>query len=185
MAEENKTVEETAEETKAKKKTCDKKASTDDKKLKGELEKAKKELEAKTHELEEQNERYVRMIAEYDNYRKRTAKEKEGIYTDAYFDALSQMLPIIDNIERASAFDDGEKVLEGLKLILKSINDMLERMSVTAYGATGEEFDPNIHDAMLHVEREDLGENVIADVFEKGYKKGDRVLRHAKVTVAN
>ncbi len=175
----------TEDGSKDKKKAPEKKVSGDDKKLKAELEKLKKELEAKTHELEEQNDRYMRMIAEYDNYRKRTAKEKESVYTDAYFDALAQVLPIIDNIERASAYDNGEKVLEGLKLILKSVSDMLEKMSVSAYGAMGDEFDPNIHDAMLHVEREDLGENVIADVFEKGYKKGDRVLRHAKVTVAN
>ncbi len=168
-----------------KKKTCEKKSSSDDKKLKGELEKLKKELDASKNELDEQKEKYLRMVAEYDNYRKRTTKEKESIYTDAYFDALGQMLPIIDNIERAAAYSDGEKVAEGVKLILKSVNDLLEKMQVTAYAATGDEFDPNIHDAMLHVERDDLGENVIADVYEKGYKKGDRVLRHAKVTVAN
>lgn len=168
-----------------KKKTCEKKTSSEDKKLKGELEKVKKELENGRKELEEQKEKYLRVVAEYDNYRKRTTKEKESIYTDAYFDALGQMLPIIDNIERAAAYSDGEKVGEGVKLILKSVNDLLDKMQVTAYGATGDEFDPNIHDAMLHVERDDLGENVIADVYEKGYKKGDRVLRHAKVTVAN
>ena len=186
MAEEIKKCEQKdTEEAKQKKKAADKKASCDEKKHKAECEKLKAELEAKTKELEEQSDRYVRTIAEYDNYRKRTAKEKEGIYTDAYFDALGQMLPIIDNIERAAAYEDGEKVLEGLKLILKSVSDTLDRMSVDAYGETGDAFDPNIHDAMLHVERDDLGENVIADVFEKGYKKGDRVLRHAKVTVAN
>ncbi|MBO7148489.1 MAG: nucleotide exchange factor GrpE [Clostridia bacterium] len=182
MAEEIKKEEAACAEEKAKKKPAEKK---DDKKLKSELDKALRELEEKKKELDEQNDRYMRMIAEYDNYRKRTAKEKESIYTDAYFDALSSILPIIDNVERAASYTDGEKVAEGVALILKSFNEVLEKMSVTAYGETGDEFDPNIHNAMMHVEREDLGENVIADVFQKGYKKGDRVLRHAMVTVAN
>lgn len=185
MAEEIKKEVETAAEDKAKKKPADKADKKDDKKLKNELEKAQKELEQKNKEFDELNDRYMRMIAEYDNYRKRTAKEKEGIYTDAYFDALASIIPIIDNVERAASYKEGDKVAEGIALILKSFNEVLEKMSVTAYGEPGDAFDPNIHDAMMHVEREDLGENVIADVFQKGYKKDDRVLRHAMVTVAN
>lgn len=186
MAEEIKKEEkEEVSEEKTKKKNTEKKSSGDDKKLKAELEKLKKELEQKEKEKEELNEKYLRVVAEYDNYRKRTTKEKDSIYTDAYFDAVGGILPIIDNVERAAEYKDGEKVSEGIALILKSFNDLLEKMSVSAYGAPGDSFDPNIHDAMMHVEREDLGENVIADVFQKGYKKDDRVLRHAMVTVAN
>ena len=182
MSEEIKNEATEAAEEKVKKKPAEKK---EDKKLKNELEKAQKSLEEKTKEFDELNDRYMRMIAEYDNYRKRTAKEKESIYTDAYFDALSSILPIIDNVERAAAYKESDKVAEGIGLILKSFNEVLEKMSVTSYGEPGDAFDPNIHDAMMHVEREDLGENVIADVFQKGYKKDDRVLRHAMVTVAN
>ncbi len=169
-------------EEKAKKKSTEKK---DDKKLKSELEKLKGELEKKNAQYDEINDKYMRMIAEYDNYRKRTAKEKESIYTDAYFDALASILPIIDNVERAASYKESEQVSQGIAMILKSFAEVLERMSVTAYGEVGESFDPNLHDAMMHVEREDLGENVIADVFQKGYRKGDKVLRHAMVTVAN
>lgn len=173
------------EKEETKKKASDKKASGQEKKLKAEIDKLTAELEAKNKELEEQNDKYLRMIAEYDNYRKRTAKEKESIYTDAYFDAVLGILPIIDNVERAAEFKESEKVSEGIMLILKSFNELLEKMSVTAYGAVGDEFDPNIHDAVMHIEDENLGENVIAAVFRKGYKKEDRVLRHAMVTVAN
>lgn len=185
MAEEVKKEEEQATGAEKAKKKCTEKKCGEEKKLKSENEKLKSELEAKTKELEELNDKYLRVVAEYDNYRKRTTKEKESIYTDAYFDAVGGILPIIDNVERAAAYKESDKVAEGVELILKSFKDLLEKMSVTAYGEPGDTFNPNIHDAMMHIEREDLGENVIADVFQKGYKKDDRVLRHAMVTVAN
>ena len=168
----------------AKKKTAEKKPA-DDKRLKAELEDTKKKLEAKEIELSEQNDKYMRMIAEYDNFRKRTAKEKEGIYTDAFFDAIGQILPIIDNVERAAAFKESEQVAQGIEMILKSFNEMLAKNNVTAYGEAGEEFDPNIHNAVMHVEDESLGENVIAEVFQKGYRKDEKILRYAMVKVAN
>ncbi len=168
----------------AKKKTAEKKPA-DDKKLKAELEETKKQLEAKENELLEQNDKYMRMIAEYDNFRKRTAKEKEGIYTDAFFDAIGQILPIIDNVERAAAFKESEQVAQGIEMILKSFNEMLSKNNVTAYGEEGEEFDPNIHNAVMHIEDESFGENVIAEVFQKGYRKDEKVLRYAMVKVAN
>ena len=168
----------------AKKKTAEKKPA-DDKRLKAELEDTKKKLEAKEIELSEQNDKYMRMIAEYDNFRKRTAKEKEGIYTDAFFDAIGQILPIIDNVERAAAFKESEQVAQGIEMILKSFNEMLAKNNVTAYGEAGEEFDPNIHNAVMHVEDEALGENVIAEVFQKGYRKDEKILRYAMVKVAN
>ncbi len=176
--------EEIKENEDAKKKTADKKGQSE-KKLRAELEELKAKLESKEKELSEQNDKYLRMIAEYDNYRKRTAKERENIYTDAYFDAIGEILPIIDNVERASEFKDSEKVSEGVAMILKSFKELLEKKSIEAYGAAGDTFDPNIHDAMMHIENEELGENVISAVFMKGYKKDERVLRHAMVTVAN
>ena len=168
----------------AEKKNAEKKPA-DDKKLKAELEEAKKKLEDKEKELLEQNDKYMRMIAEYDNFRKRTAKEKEGIYTDAFFDAIGQILPIIDNVERAAAFKESEQVAQGIEMILKSFNEMLAKNNVTAYGEEGEEFDPNIHNAVMHIEDESFGENVIAEVFQKGYRKDEKVLRYAMVKVAN
>lgn len=168
----------------AKKKTAEKK-TVDDKKLKAELEDAKKALEAKEGELAEQNDKYMRMIAEYDNFRKRTAKEKEGIYTDAFFDAIGQILPIIDNVERAAAYMESDQAKQGIEMILKSFGEMLAKNNVTAYGEAGEEFDPNIHNAVMHIEDESLGENVIAEVFQKGYRKDEKVLRYAMVKVAN
>ena len=181
MAEEVKS-EKTAEQTK--KKAAEKK-SADDKKLKAELEEAKTKLENAEKEFSEQNDKYMRMIAEYDNFRKRTAKEKEGIYTDAFFDAIGQILPIIDNVERAAAYMESEQAKQGIEMILKSFAEMLAKNNVTAYGEAGEEFDPNIHNAVMHIEDDSFGENVIAEVFQKGYRKDDKVLRYAMVKVAN
>lgn len=155
------------------------------KELEKKLLECEKSLEAKCTECAELNDKYLRMMAEYDNFRKRSAKEKEGIYSDAYTDALKSILPIIDNLEKASGYTDAEKVQKGVEMILKSAADALDKMGVTSFGAKGDEFDPNRHNAVAHVEDESLGENVIADVFQKGYEKGDRILRYAMVTVAN
>ena len=166
---------EAAEEAKADK--ADKKKS---KKLEGELEKKEKELA-------EANDKYMRLFAEYDNFRKRSAKEKEGIYADAYIDALTQILPVLDNLERAAAFEgaDAQTLAKGLELTLKSFVETLSKMGVEEIEALGKEFDPNLHNAVMHVEDESVGENTVVEVFMKGYKKGDKVLRHSMVKVAN
>ena len=143
-----------------------------------ELEKAKAELSA-------MNDKYLRMIAEYDNFRKRSAKERENVYADAYSDVLEAILPVIDNLERALMFADGEAVTEGVKMTLKQFEDSMTRLGVTAFGARGEEFDPNIHNAVMQVEDSELGESQVAEVLQKGYKKGDKVIRYAMVKVAN
>ena len=143
-----------------------------------ELEKAKAELSA-------MNDKYLRMIAEYDNFRKRSAKERENVYADAYSDVLEAILPVIDNLERALMFADGEALTEGVKMTLKQFEDSMTRLGVTAFGARGEEFDPNLHNAVMQVEDSELGESQIADVLQKGYKKGDKVIRYAMVKVAN
>ncbi len=153
-----------------------------DKKKVGKLEKELAEANAKAEEL---NERYVRMLAEYDNFRKRTAKEREGIYADAYMDALTSILPVLDNLERAEGCDDAEALKKGLELTLKSFRDTLEKMGVKEIEAMGAAFDPNVHNAVMHVEDEAYGENEIVEVLMKGYQKGDKVIRYSMVKVAN
>ncbi len=143
------------------------------------------ELEKVKAELSAMNDKYLRMIAEYDNFRKRSAKERENVYADAYSDVLEAILPVIDNLERALMFADGEALTEGVKMTLKQFEDSMTRLGVTAFGARGEEFDPNIHNAVMQVEDGELGESQVAEVLLKGYKKGDKVIRYAMVKVAN
>ncbi len=160
------------------------------KKLESEIASLNKTIETKNSELAAANDKYMRLFAEYDNFRKRTAKEREGIYTDAYADALVQILPVLDNLERAAAFAEGESIdaanlAKGLELTLKSFGETLGKMGVTEIEALGKTFDPNLHNAVMHVEDDSLGENEIIEVFMKGYVKGDKVLRHSMVKVAN
>jgi len=159
--------------------------------LRGKSRKAKKEEAASAKKIEELekkyeelNDKYLRMMAEYDNFRKRAAKEKEGIYSDAYGDALKEILPIVDNLERAAKFTDGEKVAEGLNMTLNQFTDTLKKLGVEEIDTSGE-FDPNFHNAVMHVEDESYGDNSIVEVFQKGYKKDEKVIRYAMVKVAN
>jgi len=142
------------------------------------------ELIKKSMELED---RYLRIVAEYDNYRKRSIKERESVYADAYSEALSEMLPVIDNLERAVLFTDSEKVIGGLKLTLNQCEDMLKKLGIEPIADFGEgvKFDPVYHNAVMHVEDENAGENEVVEMFQKGYKKGDKVIRYAMVKVAN
>ena len=165
------------EETEAETKSENKEVT----KLKEQLEKAEKDLAAA-------NDKYLRMIAEYDNFRKRSAKEREGVYADAYIDAVTQILPILDNLERAAQYSgaDAEHPLaKGLELVLKSFIETLDKMGVKEIEALGKPFDPNVHNAVMHVDDETYGENEVVEVFMKGYIKGDKVLRHSMVKVAN
>ena len=173
-----------AEEKKAEAKDAkaDKKKS---KKLEGKIEELEKALAAKETELAEQNDKYMRMMAEYDNFRKRSAKEKEGTYADAYADALTSIIPIIDNLERAVGVTDAEGVLKGLEMTLKGASEALTKMGVEAFGAEGDQFDPNIHNAVMMVDSDERAEGEIVSVFQKGYRKGDKIIRYAMVTVAN
>ena len=155
------------------------------KKLEAEIEELKSTINENTVKMAELNDKYLRMMAEYDNFRKRSAKEKDGIYADAYSDAISNILPVLDNIERATAYTDAEAVLKGVQMILKGAEEAFEKMGVTSFGQKGDTFDPNRHNAVMHVEDENLGENVITEVFQKGYMKGDKVIRYAMVIVAN
>lgn len=154
-------------------------------KLKSENKTLTAENEKLKKELAETSDKYLRMLAEYDNFRRRTQKEKEGIYADAYESALSAVLPVADNLERAALCTDGESLSDGVKMIIKQFSEALEKLGVEAYGARGDAFDPVVHNAVMQIEDEELGENTVAEVLQKGYKKGDRILRHAVVKVAN
>ena len=156
-----------------------------EKKLKAEVKKLSRELGETKAKYEEVNDKYLRMAAEYDNYRKRTQKELEDRYTDAYADALAEFLPMADNLERAMTYKDSDKFAEGIKIIVNQFNQTLEKLSIVPFGEVGETSDPNIHNAIAKVEDESLGENVIAEVYLKGYKRGDKIIRCAMVKVAN
>lgn len=156
-------------------------------------EKPKKEKEKKSSETEKLkedyqklNDNYIRILAEYDNFRKRTAKEKDAIWADAKADTCKKLLDINDNFERALAIeckDDNFK--KGIEMIQKSLLDAFTKLDITSFGEKGEPFDPNIHNAVMHVDDDSLGENVIAEVFQKGYKINEKILRAATVKVAN
>lgn len=143
------------------------------------------EIEELKKKLAEADDRYLRMAAEYDNFRRRSREEREATYENALSDTVSELLPIIDNLERAAMYDDGEKVKEGLVMTLKSAEAAFEKMGVEAFGKSGDTFDPNIHNAVLHVEDDSLGEGEICEVFQRGYKKGKRIIRFAMVKSAN
>ena len=145
------------------------------------------ELESIRTQLSQVNDKLLRTLAEYDNYRKRTQKEKEAIYSDSKSEIVMKLLPIIDNFERAAAAQqpDIETYKKGMDMIFTQLVDSMKSLGVESFGEVGEEFDPNMHNGVMHVEDEELGENQIADVFMKGYKMGDRVLRPATVKVAN
>ena len=153
------------------------------KKADAELAELQKKLEKAQAELDECNDKYMRMMAEYDNFRKRSAKEKEGIYADAYSDCIGNILPILDNLERASKSDNLEAVKKGLEMTAKAFEDAMQKMGVTEVET--KTFDPNLHNAVMHVEDDQYGESEIVEVFQKGYCKGDKVIRYAMVKVAN
>ena len=146
---------------------------------------AEERIAALEAELKEKDDKYLRMAAEYDNFRRRSREEKAAVYADALADTVNELLPIIDNLERAALYDDGEKVKEGLMMTAKSVSAALEKLGVETMGAVGETFDPNLHNAVFHVEDENFGEGEIVEVFQKGYKKGNKIIRFAMVKTAN
>lgn len=165
---------------------ADEETATETRAEKKEAARLGRELQAKEAELAEAKDKYLRMMAEYDNYRKRSAKERDGIYTDAVSDVLAAMLPIADNLERAAQYkEEPEKVAEGLGMISKSLGELLSKFGVESYGERGDTFDPNLHNAIMHVEEDGYGEGEILEVFQRGYRKGDRIIRYAMVKVAN
>ena len=143
------------------------------------------EIEALKAEIAEKDDKYLRMAAEYDNFRRRSREEKEGIWEAAMAETVAELLPIIDNIERAASFEGGDKVREGLEMIAKTTGGVFEKLGVEVVGAPGDTFDPNLHNAVLHIDDESYGEGEIVEVFQKGYKKGKRIIRFAMVKSAN
>ena len=138
-------------------------------------------------ELAASKEAHIRTLAEYDNYRKRTAKEKENTWVDAKAVCIAELLPMLDNFDRALGVTDSdfESYKKGVEMIYQGFCETLKKLGVEAFGEEGDEFDPNFHSAVMHVDDESLGENVLAQVFSKGYKLGEKVLRPAMVKVAN
>ena len=134
-------------------------------------------------EKAETNDKYLRVLAEYDNFRKRSQKEKELAYQEAYIDAVKGILPVVDNVERALEFAADENDKKGIELIVSAIHTTLEKMGVNEIET--KTFDPNLHNAVMHIDDENLGEGEIVEVFQKGYVLGERVIRYAMVKVAN
>ena len=176
--------EEAAEATEGKAKGSDKKKI---KKIEAELADTQKKLEAAEAALAEEKDKYLRMLAEYDNFRRRTAKEKETIYGDATADTVKGLLPVIDTLERAAAGltpEDAESPLgKGITMTLKSAVDALTKLGVEEVPVDA--FNPDIHNAVMHVEDDSLPEGAIVAVFQKGYRRGDHIIRYAMVQVAN
>ena len=145
------------------------------------------ELLKKEEELKELNDKYLRILAEYDNFKKRTVKEKEAIYTDASARVITDLLIVLDNLERAlgTIEDKDGSIYKGMEMILKQTQEVFEKLGVNEIEAVGKEFNPELHNAVMHVEDETLGENIIAEEFQKGYTYKDKVLRYSLVKVAN
>lgn len=145
------------------------------------------EIEKLQAELAAAKEAHMRTLAEYDNFRKRTQKEKDAIFGDSKAKVLTEILSVLDNFERAAMNDsaDFDGYRKGVEMTFESFTALLTKLGVEAFGKPGDTFDPEIHNAVMHCEDEGLGESVITDVFSTGYKLGDRVLRHAMVKVAN
>lgn len=155
---------------------------------KKEKKKSKKELEldALKAELDAKADLLARTAAEFDNYKKRTDREKSGVAEYAKVSVIKKLLPMIDNIDRAAAADkDSADYIKGIEMIIKQFSSIVETLEITEISAVGEVFDPNFHEAVIHIEDESYGENVIAEVLQKGYKLGDTVIRPAMVKVAN
>ena len=156
-------------------------------KEKKESEKLKEELEKAKADLAALNDRYLRLRAEYDNFRKRTEREKAAIYDDATSLAVTEILPVADNLERAHQLEECsvEDLRKGVEMVQTQLHTSLTKLKITAVGEVGEAFDPNLHNAVSHIEDETLGENVISAVYQKGYKRNEKVVRPAMVQVAN
>lgn len=146
------------------------------------------ELEKIKEQLNEKNDQLLRIAAEYENFRKRTQKEKEGLYSDCKFSVVKELLPVIDNFERCVALDEEtslEDYRKGVEMTYKQFGDTLKKLGIEVFGEVGDLFDPNFHNAVMHIQDENLAENTIANVMMKGYKIGDKIIRAAMVAVAN
>ncbi len=144
------------------------------------------ELDTAKADLAREHEAYLRLAAEYDNYRKRTQKERDALYADIKAETAEKFLPVYDNLERALAQQTADEAYKkGVEMTMNQLIGVMEKLGVTRYGETGETFDPQIHNAVMHIEDDSLEANVIAEVFQKGFRLGEKVIRFAMVKVAN
>ena len=178
-------VEETAKQETAEKETEEVKEEN--------KEEVKEEAKAEPTELEkaqkaqaQEHEQYLRLAAEYDNFRKRTQREKDAIYQDAVSDTAKKFLPVYDNLERALKAETADEAFrKGVEMTMTELTKIMDGIGIKAFGAAGEPFDPEKHNAVMHIDDESLGDNVVAEVFQTGFTMGDRVIRFAMVKVAN
>lgn len=152
----------------------------------GEPEPLSEEAEVPAPEQMVSKEQFLRLAAEYDNYRKRTAKEKEGLWAGAKADTIQAFLPVYDNLERALKQDTADEAYKkGVEMIMSQMKEVFAKLGVTEIEAQGQPFDPNLHNAVMHIEDENFGENMVAQVFQAGFMLGEKVIRFAMVQVAN
>ena len=146
-----------------------------------------KELAKKEEELSSKADQYQRLLAEYDNFKKRTVKEKEAIYVDSVKDTVAELLPVIDNLLRAiDAFSDKESnECKGVMMVLKQAEEIFAKLGVSEIEAVGKPFNPECHNAVMHIEDDSVGENIVVEEFQKGYIYKDKVIRYSMVKVAN
>ena len=153
---------------------------------KTEVEALREELETLQKAKDELYDKYLRTLAEYDNFRKRSQREKDAIYGDATIDTVKKLLPVLDNFERALNYEcKDEEFKKGIALIQNTLIEVFDNLGVKEIPAVDEQFDPNLHEAVMHIDNPAYGENVVTDVYRKGYMLGDKVVRHTMVTVAN
>lgn len=144
------------------------------------------ELEKLRKQMDEKEEQYLRLAAEYDNFRKRSQKEKEGLYQGAKSDAVAAFLPVYDNLERALKQETADEAYKkGVEMTMSGLREILSKLGVEEIPALGATFDPSLHNAVMHVEDESAGENTVVEVFQSGFKLGEKVIRFAMVKVAN
>ena len=175
---EEKTEEETQAETPKEKKP--KKESKKESKKEAEIRETAEKL------INEEKEKYLRLAAEYDNFRKRSQKERESLYNDIKADTLLKFLPVYDNLERALKHATGDEAYrKGVEMIMTQFNTKMEKLGVPEIEAAGQKFDPTLHNAVMHIEDESFGENEVVEVFQKGFKLNDKIIRFAMVKVAN
>ena len=142
--------------------------------------------EAEAPEQTVPREQFLRLAAEYDNYRKRTAKEKENLWTDAKADTVQAFLPVYDNLERALKQETADEAFKkGVEMTMNQLKEVFSKLGITEIDAQGKPFDPNLHNAVMHIEDDNLGENTVAQVFQAGFMLGEKVIRFAMVQVAN
>lgn len=144
------------------------------------------DIQLKQQELDDVTDRYKRVLAEFENFKKRSLKEREGLYNSILSDVIESLLPVVDNLENAvKVTTEDEKYKEGIELVLKQFKDVLQSKGIEEIKAVGETFDPSLHEAVSSIQDESKGEKEIVEEYRKGYKIGNRVIRHSMVVVAN